>query len=198
MNGQHYVTATAVCSDTGYRGAVHNTATAVCSDTGYRGAVPNTAAAVCSDTGYREAVHSTGTVMCQSRDIQVLFAVFEQLHLALSTVMWTVLFKHRTAYLNVTWVFLQYECENEKYILWSWTAWIVFVKDSIRGRKLPSWDLRCSTVQLAVNAWSRLIITNTWQSLSIPILTANGKLQCQITSHEQMSALHGTYNSLRC
>jgi len=85
--------------------------------------------------------------------------------------------------------------------LWKWTVWIVYVKDSWKGSKLPSWYLRRIDVQLAVNAWSWLIITNTWQSLShdmvsIPTLTAGVNLQCQITSHDQTSVLRGTYNSL--
>lgn len=92
-------------------------------------------------------------------------------------------------------------CEWEVRSVWSWTAWIAFVKDSSKGRKWPSWDLRCSNVQPAVDAWSWPIITNNWHSLShhevsIPTLTAGGNLQCQIMLHDQTSALHGTYNSL--
>jgi len=76
-------------------------------------------------------------------------------------------------------------CEWEVRFVWSWTAWIALVKDSSKGRKRPSWDLRCSNVQLAVDAWSWLIITNSWHSVShyavsIPTLNASGKLQCQI------------------
>ena len=92
-------------------------------------------------------------------------------------------------------------CEWEVHSLWSWTASLAFVKDSWKGRKLSSRDLRCSNVQLAVNARSWPIITNTWQALShnvvsIPILTAGVNLHCQITSRDQTAALHGAYNSL--
>jgi hypothetical protein len=87
-------------------------------------------------------------------------------------------------------------CECEVHSFWRWMAWNAFVNESFNGKKLLLWDLRGSNVQLCVNAWSWLIITNPWQSLSIPILTAGGNLQCQIMSHDQTSALHGNYNSL--
>jgi len=58
-----------------------------------------TATSVCCDIRYHRPIHNTGTVTFQSRDIQVLFTVFEQQRLALSN-MWTVLFKHCTAYLT--------------------------------------------------------------------------------------------------
>ena len=59
-----------------------------------------TATSVCCDIRYHRPIHNTGTVMFQSTDIQVPFTVFEQQRLALSNIMWTVLFKHRTAYLT--------------------------------------------------------------------------------------------------
>ena len=70
-------------------------------------------------------------------------------------------------------VYMVWMCGCEVHSLWRSTAWIVFVKDSWNGRKLPSWGLRCNKVKLTVNARSQLIISNTWQSLSlsVPILT---------------------------
>ena len=71
-------------------------------------------------------------------------------------------------------VYMVWMCGCRVHSLWRSTAWIVFVKDSWNGRKLPSWDLRSNKVKLTVNARSQLIISNSWQSmsLSIPILTA--------------------------
>ena len=91
-------------------------------------------------------------------------------------------------------------CEWEVRSVCSWTAWTALVKNSCNGRKWPSWDVRCSNVQPAADARSRLIITNSWQSLShhvvsITTLTAGGNRHCQIMSHDQTSALRGTYNS---
>jgi hypothetical protein len=98
------------------------------------------ATSVCSDTTYHGPIHITRTVKFLSWDIQTFIALFEQQHLALNTIMCTVLFKHHTAYLNVTWVFLQYECVwMRSTLLCSLMALIVFVKDSWKGRKLTSW-----------------------------------------------------------
>ena len=117
MNGLHYETDRAVCSGTRYCGPIDNTGTVMCSDTGYCGPIDNTGTVMCSDTRYFGPIHNIRTGMCQVKDIQVFFALFEQQRLALSTIMWTVLFKHCTAYLNLTWVSLKCECVNEKYIL---------------------------------------------------------------------------------